>query len=127
MCTTLVTLQNIKRSTILDKSPWDSNAIIYSYFSVISQFPHKTGHPFRNFLAVLTPPTLTKLKLENNSGYMSQHCFGVEGRGWKMLQIKCRSVPTLLSRIVECLQALYPMPSCGLCLLFKHSYTYHSL
>ena len=28
----------------------------YSYFSVISQFPLKTVHPFRNSLAVLPPP-----------------------------------------------------------------------
>ena len=41
----------------------------YSYFSVISQFPLKTVHPFRNFLAVLPPPPYTKLKLGKNSGY----------------------------------------------------------
>ena len=32
----------------------------YSYFSVISWFPLKTVHPFRNFLVVLSPPTLYK-------------------------------------------------------------------
>ena len=47
--------------TIPDKSPWDS-AAIYSYFSVISQFPLKTVHPFQNFLAVL--PLLTLYKVE---------------------------------------------------------------
>ena len=31
-------------TTIMDKSPWDSNAIFI--FSDISQFPHKTVHPF---------------------------------------------------------------------------------
>ena len=41
----------------------------YSYFSVISQFPLKTVHHFRNFLAVLPPPPYTKLKLGKNSGY----------------------------------------------------------
>ena len=30
----------------------------YSYFSVISRFPLKTVHPFRNFLAVLPPPSM---------------------------------------------------------------------
>ena len=34
----------------------------YSYFCVISQFPLKTVHPFRNFLAVLPPPTLYKVE-----------------------------------------------------------------
>ena len=34
----------------------------YSYFSVISRFPLKTVHPFRNFLAVLPPPTLYKVE-----------------------------------------------------------------
>ena len=34
----------------------------YSYFSVISRFPLKTVHPFRNFLAVLPPPTLHKVE-----------------------------------------------------------------
>ena len=46
------------------KSP---NGIVmqYSYCSVISWFPRKTVHPFRNFLAVLPPP-YAKLKLEKN-------------------------------------------------------------
>ena len=34
----------------------------YSFFSVISRFPLKTVHPFRNFLAVLPPPTLYKVE-----------------------------------------------------------------
>ena len=34
----------------------------YSYFSVISRFPLKTVHPFRNFLAVRPPPTLNKVE-----------------------------------------------------------------
>ena len=43
------------KPTIMDKSP---NGIVmqYSYCSVISWFPRKTVHPFRNFLAVLPPP-----------------------------------------------------------------------
>ena len=31
-------------------------------FAVISRFPLKTVHPFRNFLAVLPPPTLYKVE-----------------------------------------------------------------
>ena len=52
------------KPTVVDKSP---NGIVmqYSYCSVISWFPRKTVHPFRNFLAVL-PPHYTKLKLEKN-------------------------------------------------------------
>ena len=47
-------------ATILDKSPWDSTAIFI--FSVISRFPLKTVQRFRNFLAVLPPPTLYKVE-----------------------------------------------------------------
>ena len=47
--------------TILDKSPWDSNAIFR--FFCHSGFPHKTAlHPFRNFLAVLPPITLCNVE-----------------------------------------------------------------
>ena len=34
----------------------------YSYFSVISRFPLKIVHPFRNFLAVLPSPNLYKVE-----------------------------------------------------------------
>ena len=34
----------------------------YSYYSVISGLPLKTVHPFRDFLAVLPPPTLYKVE-----------------------------------------------------------------
>ena len=47
----------------------------YSYFSVISRFPLKTVHPFRNFLAVLPPPTLYKVETRKNSGYTSPTLF----------------------------------------------------
>ena len=47
----------------------------YSYFSVISGFPNKKVHPFRNFLEVLPPPPYTKLKLGKNSGYTRQTLF----------------------------------------------------
>ena len=34
----------------------------YAYFSVISRFPLKTVHHFRNFLALFPPPTLYKVE-----------------------------------------------------------------
>ena len=46
--------------TILEKVL--GTVLQYSYFSVISRFPLKTVHPFRNFLAVLPPPTLYKVE-----------------------------------------------------------------
>ena len=36
----------------------------YAYFSVISRFPLKTVHHFRNFLAVLSSPTLYKVETQ---------------------------------------------------------------
>ena len=37
----------------------------YSYFSVISRFPLKTVHHFRNYLTFLPPPTLYKVETRN--------------------------------------------------------------
>ena len=34
----------------------------YLYVPVISRFPHKKVHPFRNFLPVLPPPPLYKVE-----------------------------------------------------------------
>ena len=69
----------------------------YSYFNVISRFPLKAVHPFRKFLAVLPPPTYTKLKLEKNLDTRVQHCLCGEGRGWTCVNWKtpqkCKSVP----------------------------------
>ena len=50
-------------------------ALQYTCSSVISRFPLKTVHPFRNFLAVLPPPPYTKLKLGKNSRYTSLTLF----------------------------------------------------
>ena len=49
----------------------------YSYISVIRRFPLKTVHPFRNFLAVLPPPTLYKVETRKK---IVQHCLWAEGR-----------------------------------------------
>ena len=47
----------------------------YSYFSVISRFLLKTVQHFRNFLAVLPPPTLYKVETrKKNSGYTRPTC-----------------------------------------------------
>ena len=85
------------------KSHWDSSAIFifFCHFSV----PLKTVHPFRNFLAVLPPPTLYKVETRTkNLDTRVQHCLWGEGRGWtyvnwKMPQ-KHKGVPRLLSMIV---------------------------
>ena len=47
----------------------------YSYFSVISRFPLKIVHPFRNFLAVLPSPNLYKVETRKKSGYMRPTLF----------------------------------------------------
>ena len=52
----------------------------YSYFSVISQFPLETEHPFRNFLAVLPPPTLYKVETRRKlRTHASNIVYGVRG------------------------------------------------
>ena len=89
--------------TIMNKSPWDSNAIFI--FFCYSGFPHKTVHPFRNFLADLSPPTLYKVEIRKKFWRNTSNIVcGVRGRfwawgNWKMPQ-KCKSVPRLLSIIV---------------------------
>ena len=77
----------------------------YSYFSVISRFPLKTVHPFRNFLAVLPPPTLYKVETQKKIlDTRVQHCLWGEGRSWTCVNWKTpqkrESVPRLLSMIV---------------------------
>ena len=53
----------------------------YSLFSVISGCLYNTVHPFRNFLAVLPPPTLYNFETRRkNSGYM--RCLWGGARGW---------------------------------------------
>ena len=74
-------------ATILDKRPWDSTAIFI--FSVISRFPLKTVQRFRNFLAVLPPPTLYKVETRKKIlDTRVQHCLWGEGRGWTCVNWK---------------------------------------
>ena len=79
----------------------------YAYFSVISRFPLKTVHHFRNFIAVLPPPTLYKVETRKKFWIHAsniQHCLWGEGRGWTCVNWKTpqkrKSVPRLLSMIV---------------------------
>ena len=52
--------QEQSEPTIMDKSPWDSNAIFIFFLSF--RVPRKTVHPFRNFPAVFPPLPYTKKK-----------------------------------------------------------------
>ena len=62
-------------TTIMDKSPWESNAIII----FLSGFPNKTGHPFLNFL-VVAPPPLTLYKVATLKNICPSNFFcGVRG------------------------------------------------
>ena len=54
-------------------------ALKYLDFSVISGFPLKTVHPFRNLLAVLSPPTLYKVETRKILDTLVQHCLWGEG------------------------------------------------
>ena len=61
----------------------------YSYFSVISRFPLQKLQRFRNFLAVLPPPTLYKVKTRKKIlDTRVQHCLWSEGRGWTCMNWK---------------------------------------
>ena len=57
-------LQPEVSTTIMDRSPWDSNAV----FTILCFFwaPHETVHPFRNVLTVLTPFTPYKFETWKN-------------------------------------------------------------
>ena len=65
--------------TIIDKSPWDSDAIFI--FFCHSGFPHQTVLPFRNFLPFLPPPPLpplTPYKVETQKQFW-MHVFNIVG------------------------------------------------
>ena len=74
------------KPTIMDKSP-NGTVMQYSYCSVISGFPHKTVHRFRNFLAVLPPP-YTKLKLRQNCGCSRPTLFVGWGEGLDLCEVE---------------------------------------
>ena len=77
-----------------------------SYFSVVSLLPLKTVNPFRDFLAVLPPPTLYKVEtLKKILATRVQHCLWGEGRSWTCVNWKALqkriSVPRLLFKFVD--------------------------
>ena len=52
----------------------------YAYFSLISRFPLKTVRHFRNFLAVLPPPTLYKIETQKKFWILASNIVcGVRG------------------------------------------------
>ena len=70
-------------------------------FSVISRFPLKTVHSFRNFLAVLPPPTLCKVETQKQfwihaSNIVCEVTGGV-GPEWIGKRPRNASVPRILS------------------------------
>ena len=91
----------------------------YSYFSVISRFPLKTVHPFRNFLAVLPPPTLYKVETWKKFWiHASNNVCGVRGGAgpvWIGNASGTQRIPRLLSMIIayhiDVLRALWCVPS----------------
>ena len=90
--------------TILDKSPWI--VLQYSYFSVISRFSLKKVQPFRNFLAVLPPPTPykveTRKKFWTHTSNIVCGVRGAVGPVWIGKRPRNASVLRLLSMILVC-------------------------
>ena len=60
----------------------------YSYFSVISGFPHKTVHPFEIFLQFSLPPPYTKLKFRKKCGYTRPTLFVGWGEGLGLCELE---------------------------------------
>ena len=91
-------------ATIMDKSPWENNAILIFFFN--SAFLHKTVHPFQNFLAVLPPHHPIRIQCWNSENILNtrvQHCLWGEGGGWACVNWKTprnAKVSWLLSTIV---------------------------
>ena len=90
----MVWSSNSLKSCITSKPlrPWAKvlgTVLQCSYFSVISRFPLKTVNHFRNFLAVLPPPTLYKVETRKKILDLHvQHCLWGEGRGWTWVNWK---------------------------------------
>ena len=82
---------NIVNKELLNLPSWTKvlwTVLQYSYFSLISRFPLKTKHSFWNFLAVLPPPTQTKLKLEKDFGYTHPTLFVGWGEGLELCELE---------------------------------------
>ena len=87
------------------QSPWNSTAIFIFFLLFLSSLI-KQCSVFEIFLAVLPSPTLYKVKTRKKIlDRRIQHCLCGEGRGWTCVNWKtpqkCKSVPRLLSMIVD--------------------------
>ena len=76
---------------ILDKSPWDSDAVVltfYNFWVFLQQQQQQqiTGQLFKSILQSPLSPSCTKLKLGKNSGYTGFICclWGGVGEGLGM-------------------------------------------
>ena len=88
----------------MDKLPWDSNEV-FTFFCRFREFPYKTVHPLRNFLAVLSPTAANLYKVKTREKFWI-HAPNIflwgEGRewvcavNWKTPQ-KCKSVQSLFA------------------------------
>ena len=65
----------------MDKSPWNSNAIVIFFLSLLGSLI-KQGILFEIFLQFSLPPLYLKLKLGKNSGYKRQTLFVGRGEGF---------------------------------------------
>ena len=65
LSTTVLFRTTFTRRIMFNLQSWTKvlgTVLQYLYFSVVSRFPLKTVHPFRNSLAVLPPTTLYKVE-----------------------------------------------------------------
>ena len=93
------------RNSLLQSWTEDLGAVLkYSYFSVISRCHLKTVQRFRNFLAVLPPPTLYKVKTRKKFRISRPTLFVRWREGLDLCELenaqKWKSVPRPLSMIV---------------------------
>ena len=95
--------------TIMDKSPWDSNAIFifFCHFLVPSENSASFSKLFFLHFSLPPPPhpTLYKVETRKNSGYTLPKLFVELWEGLDLCELempqKCKSVQRLLSMIVD--------------------------
>ena len=71
----------------MDKSPWNSNAIVIFFLSLLGSLI-KQGILFEIFLQFSLPPPYIKLKLGKNSGYTLQTLFVGRGEGLDLCELR---------------------------------------
>ena len=84
----------------------------YSYSSVISGLPLKKVHPFRNFLAVLPPPTLYKVQNHFVGGYRNSTC---HASIWNF------NIYTLAVFVLEIFNTRFAAPTCTISAASTHA------